>query len=98
MKKFVKKFVKLCLHSSYKVQNSFHFDEIFHRKFENSEFCLQKIREKNSRIFVYIQAIHAEFLTDNMNTPNFVSEKNCEKKLKNSEMLKKLVKVCLHSS
>ena len=34
-KKIMKKFVKLCLHSSYTAQNSFHFDEIFHRKFNN---------------------------------------------------------------
>ena len=38
--KSVKKFVKLCLHSSYLVQNSFHFDEIFHKKKKN--------RKKNS--------------------------------------------------
>ena len=30
----MKKFVKLCLHLSYIVQNSFHFDEIFHMKFK----------------------------------------------------------------
>ena len=28
----MKKFVKVCLHLSYIVQNSFHFDEIFHKK------------------------------------------------------------------
>ena len=39
-KKIMKKFVKLCLHLSYIVQNSFHFDEIFHKK-KNHE----KIRE-----------------------------------------------------
>ena len=36
----MKKFVKLCLHSSYIVQNSFHFDEIFHKK--NHEKILVK--------------------------------------------------------
>ena len=29
-----KKIVKLCLHSCYRGQNSFHFDEIFQRKFK----------------------------------------------------------------
>ena len=35
----MKKFVKLCLHSSYTMQNSFHFDEIFHthKKKKNPE-------------------------------------------------------------
>ena len=32
--KDLKKFVKVCLHSSNTVQNSFHFDEIFHRKIQ----------------------------------------------------------------
>ena len=32
--KMMKKIVKLCLHSSYIAQNSFPFDEIFHRKFK----------------------------------------------------------------
>ena len=31
---FWKNSVKLCLHLSYIAQNSFHFDEIFHRKFK----------------------------------------------------------------
>ena len=30
----IEKFVKLCLHKSYTVQNYFHFDEIFDRKFK----------------------------------------------------------------
>ena len=34
----LKKFVKLCLHLSNIVQNSFHFDEIFHIKFKLSNF------------------------------------------------------------
>ena len=33
-RKIMKKIVKFCLHLSYKVQNSFHFDEIFHIKFK----------------------------------------------------------------
>ena len=32
-KKIMKKFVKLCLHLSYIVLNTFHFDEIFNIKF-----------------------------------------------------------------
>ena len=47
--KIVKKFVKLCLHSSYTMQNSFHFDEIFHKKI---------IMQKFSWKFVYVQATH----------------------------------------
>ena len=31
---FLKKIVKICLHLSYISQNSFHFYEIFHRKFK----------------------------------------------------------------
>jgi len=34
--KSLEKIVKLCLHSSYKVQNSIQFDEIFYRKFQTS--------------------------------------------------------------
>ena len=30
----LKIFVKVCLHLSYIARNSFHFDEIFHRKFK----------------------------------------------------------------
>ena len=33
-KKIMKKFVKVCLHSSYTLQNSFHFDEILRRKYK----------------------------------------------------------------
>ena len=40
-----KKIMKICLHSSYTMQNSFHFDEIFHKK---------KIMKKFSWKFVYI--------------------------------------------
>ena len=32
--KIMKKFVKVCLHSSYTVKNSFHFDEIFYKNFK----------------------------------------------------------------
>ena len=39
-KKITKKLVKLCLHLSYTVQNSFQFDEIFSQKAENCEFYL----------------------------------------------------------
>ena len=52
----MKKLVKLCLHSSYKVQNSFQFDEIFSQKAENCEFYFRKKLWKNSWNFVYIQA------------------------------------------
>ena len=38
--------VKLCLHLSYIAQNSFHFDEIFHRKFKTPILVLlKKFRE-----------------------------------------------------
>ena len=37
-KKNTKKLVKLCLHFDYIVQNSFHFDEIFHDKIQTSNF------------------------------------------------------------
>ena len=47
----MKKFVKLCLHLAFIVQNSFHFDEIFHIKFKIP--ILQKSL-KNSSNFVYI--------------------------------------------
>ena len=34
------KFVKFCLHSSYTVQKSLHFEDIFfHRKFQKSNFA-----------------------------------------------------------
>ena len=46
LKKIMKKFVKLCLHSSYIVQNSFHFDEIFHKK--NHEKILVKVCLRSS--------------------------------------------------
>ena len=35
----MKKFVKLCLHLSYALQNSFHFDEIFHKKKNHEKIC-----------------------------------------------------------
>ena len=38
----VKNSVKLCFHLSYIVQNSFHFDEIFHRKFQIPILVLSK--------------------------------------------------------
>ena len=52
----MKKFVKLCLHLSYVEQKSFHFDEIFHRKFKTP--ILQKSQKswKISWNFVYIEA------------------------------------------
>ena len=37
--------MKLCLHLSYIAQNSFHFDEIFHRKFGKFQFQVQQQRE-----------------------------------------------------
>ena len=45
-KKIMKKFVKLCLLSSYIVQNSFHFDEIFHKK--NYEKIIVKVCLRSS--------------------------------------------------
>ena len=42
----MKKFVKLCLYSSYTMQNSFHFDEIFHKK--NHEKILVKVCLRSS--------------------------------------------------
>ena len=42
----MKKFVKLCLHSSYIVLNTFHFHEIFHFKIENLNVIFgKKVRE-----------------------------------------------------
>ena len=37
--------MKLCLHLSYIEQNSFHFNEIFHRKFGKFQFQVQQQRE-----------------------------------------------------
>ena len=51
-----KKFVKLCLHSTYAMQNSFRFNEIFAQFFNQAEFYLDKKSMKNSWNFVYIQA------------------------------------------
>ena len=38
VKNYRKKFGKLCLHSTYTIQNSSRFDEIFHQKFRESFF------------------------------------------------------------
>ena len=51
--KIMKKFVKLCLHSSYIVQNSFHFEEFFSNKIQDSNFGLYVTKMTSSGNFVY---------------------------------------------
>ena len=38
----MKNFVKLCLHLGYLVQNTFHFDEIFHYKIGDTNYNFGK--------------------------------------------------------
>ena len=47
----MKKFVKVCLHLSYIVQNSFHFDEIFYRKFQFYYYGTKTTSSGNFRYF-----------------------------------------------
>ena len=53
----MKKFVKLCLHASYKSQNFWHFDDFFHKNFNLNFGLCETLKRLLAEILGYFETI-----------------------------------------